>query len=63
MPCAHPIGDPQGRVHLFSHVDGGYYLLGVTRFSRWLSARWYRDTFAPNHSYTDLIDIATRAPW
>ena len=62
MPCAHPIGDPQGRVHLFSHVDGGYYLLGVT-LAAGGSVRWYRDTFAPNHSYTDLIDIATRAPW
>ena len=34
IPIAHPTGDPEGRVHLFSHVDGGYYLLGVTRFGR-----------------------------
>jgi xylulokinase len=47
-------------VHLFSHVDGGYYLLGVT-LAAGGSLRWYRDTFAPNHSYTDLMDLANRS--
>ncbi len=61
IPIAHPNGDPQGRVHLFSHVDGGYYLLGVT-LAAGGSLRWYRDTFAPNHSYTDLINMANRSP-
>ncbi len=60
IPIAHPIGDPKGRVHLFSHVDGGYYLLGVT-LAAGGSVRWYRDTFAPNHSYTDLMDMANRS--
>jgi len=31
-------------VHLFSHVDGGYYLLGVTLAA---GGSRYRDTFAP----------------
>ena len=60
IPIAHPSPDPQGRVHLFSHVDGGYYLLGVT-LAAGGSLRWYRDTFAPNHSYTDLMDLANRS--
>jgi xylulokinase len=60
IPYAHPIPDPEGRVHLFSHVDGGYYLLGVT-LAAGGSLRWYRDTFAPNHSYTELMDMANRS--
>jgi len=23
-----------------------------------VALRWYRDTFAPNHSYTELMDMA-----
>ncbi len=57
IPIAHPSSDREGRVHLFSHVDGGYYLLGVT-LAAGGSVRWYRDTFAPNHSYTDLMNMA-----
>lgn len=56
-PCAQPIPDPQGRVHLFCHVDGGYHLLGVT-LAAGGSVRWYRDTFVPHISYTDLMDLA-----
>ncbi|MBD2451669.1 xylulokinase [Nostoc sp. FACHB-152] len=55
-----PIPDPQGRVHLFCHVDGGYHLLGVT-LAAGGSLRWYRDTFAPQISYTDLMDMAERS--
>jgi len=56
-PCDRPIPDPQGRVHLFCHVDGGYHLLGVT-LAAGGSLRWYRDTFAPRIAYTDLMDMA-----
>jgi xylulokinase len=56
-PCDRPIPDPEGRVHLFCHVDGGYHLLGVT-LAAGGSVRWYRDTFAPNLSYTDLMTMA-----
>ncbi|MEH2328864.1 xylulokinase [Nostoc sp.] len=55
-----PIPDPEGRVHLFCHVDGGYHLLGVT-LAAGGSLRWYRDTFAPHISYTDLMDMAERS--
>ncbi|MEH2291410.1 xylulokinase [Nostoc sp.] len=59
-PCDRPIPDPEGRVHLFSHVDGGYHLLGVT-LAAGGSLRWYRDTFAPHISYTALMDMAERS--
>ncbi len=55
-----PIPDPEGRVHLFCHVDGGYHLLGVT-LAAGGSLRWYRDTFAPNVPYTELMDMAERS--
>ena len=29
-PMQQPVPDPEGRVHLFCHADGGYHLLGVT---------------------------------
>ncbi len=60
IPYAHPIPDPEGRVHLFCHVDGGYHLLGVT-LAAGGSVGWYRDTFAPNQPYTELMDMANRS--
>lgn len=59
-PCDRPIPDPEGRVHLFCHVDGGYHLLGVT-LAAGGSLRWYRDTFAPHSPYTDLMDMAANS--
>ncbi|MBP5977505.1 xylulokinase [Brasilonema sp. CT11] len=59
-PCDRPIPDPEGRVHLFCHVDGGYHQLGVT-LAAGGSLRWYRDTFAPQIGYTDLMDMAERS--
>lgn len=59
-PCDRPIPDPEGRVHLFCHVDGGYHLLGVT-LAAGGSLRWYRDTFASQIAYTDLMDMAERS--
>jgi xylulokinase len=56
-PYDRPIPDPEGRVHLFCHVDGGYHLLGVT-LAAGGSLRWYRDTFAPQIAYTELMDMA-----
>ncbi len=60
-PCDRPVPDPEGRVHLFCHVDGGYHLLGVT-LAAGGSLRWYRDTFASNTSYTDLMQLADASP-
>ncbi len=59
-PCDRPIPDPEGRVHLFCHVDGGYHLLGVT-LAAGGSLRWYRDTLAPHIPYTELMDLAERS--
>jgi len=50
--------DPEGRVHLFCHADGGYNLLAVT-LSAAGSFQWYHDTFAPNHSFDYLTELAS----
>lgn len=57
VPVAEPTPDPQGRVHLFAHADGGFLLLGVT-LAAGGSLRWYRDTFARGRSYADLMAAA-----
>ncbi|MEM7736585.1 MAG: xylulokinase [Deinococcota bacterium] len=49
--------DPDGRVHLFCHADGGYNLLGVTLAAAG-SFQWYRDTFYPERSFDDLTQLA-----
>lgn len=56
-PLEHPIPDPEGRVHLFCHADGGYHLLGVT-LAAGGSLRWYRDTIAPQIAFADLMQLA-----
>lgn len=59
-PCDRPIPDPEGRVHLFCHADGGYHLLGVT-LAAGGALRWYRDTFAPNLAFADLMALAEQS--
>lgn len=59
-PLEHPIPDPEGRVHLFCHADGGYHLLGVT-LAAGGSLRWYRDTIAPQIAFADLMQLAERS--
>lgn len=49
--------DPDGRVHLFCHADGGYNLLGVTLAAAG-SFQWYRDTFYPERSFDELTKLA-----
>lgn len=56
-PLTTPTPDPEGRVHLFCHADGGYHLLGVT-LSAAGSFQWYRDTFAPQQSFSELTELA-----
>ncbi|GAB4375689.1 MAG: xylulokinase [Elainellaceae cyanobacterium] len=56
-PCDRPIPDPEGRVHLFCHADGGYHLLGVT-LAAGGSLRWYRETIAPEIAFSDLMQMA-----
>lgn len=60
-PLNQPTPDPEGRVHLFCHADGGYHLLGVTLAAAG-SLRWYRDTFAPQSDYAELMALAERSP-
>ena len=59
-PCDRPNPDPEGRVHLFCHADGGYHLLGVT-LAAGGALRWYRDTFASDRTFTELIALAERS--
>jgi xylulokinase len=61
VPCDRPIPDPEGRVHLFCHADGGYHLLGVT-LAAGGALRWYRDTFAPKVDFKDLMALAEQSP-
>jgi xylulokinase len=60
-PVPQPTPDPEGRVHLFCHVDGGYHLLGVT-LSAAGSIRWCQDTIAPEMTVEQLSDLAATAP-
>ena len=55
-----PTPEPEGRVHLFAHADGGYFLLGVT-LSAAGSLSWYRDVFAPGTSFADLLALAAES--
>ena len=59
-PLDAPTPDPEGRVHLFCHADGGYHLLGVTLAAAG-SLQWYRDTFAPGQNFTSLVEQAARS--
>ena len=56
-PLAAPTPEPKGRVHLFAHADGGFFLLGVTLAAAG-SLSWYREVFAPSLSFDDLIRLA-----
>jgi xylulokinase len=60
-PCDRPIPDPEGRVHLFCHADGGYHLLGVT-LAAGGSLRWYRETIAAQIAFSDLMQMAASSP-
>lgn len=60
-PLLKPTPDPEGRVHLFCHADGGYHLLGVTLAAAG-SLQWYRDTVAPDRSFDELLALAAQSP-
>lgn len=59
-PLSEPQGDPQGRVHLFSHADGAYCLLGVTLAAAG-SLQWYRDQFLPERSFDAIMALASES--
>ncbi|MEX2534832.1 MAG: xylulokinase [Trueperaceae bacterium] len=56
-PQAGTVTDPAGRVHLFCHADGGYFLLGVTLAAAG-SLNWFREKLAPGHSFSQLLELA-----
>jgi xylulokinase len=60
-PLEEATPDPEGRVHLFCHADGGYHLLGVTLAAAG-SLQWYHDTFAPDTGFAELIERAEESP-
>lgn len=53
-PLAQPTPDPEGRVHLFAHADGGYNLLGVT-LSAAGALQWLQQRLAPDTSFETLL--------
>lgn len=61
VPLQEPTPDPQGRVHLFAHADGGYNLLGVTLAAAG-ALQWLRDQLAPGVPFAELIAEAQTAP-
>ncbi len=56
----HPRYQPEGRLHAFPHaVPGRWHLMGVM-LSAAGSLRWFRDSFAPDTDYSDLVAKAGR---
>ncbi|GMA15293.1 xylulokinase (plasmid) [Deinococcus metallilatus] len=60
-PLTQPRPDPEGRVHLFAHADGGYHLLGVTLACAG-ALQWLRDRLAPEASFDTLLAEAAQVP-
>ncbi len=61
VPLERAIPEPEGRVHLFCHADGGYFLLGVT-LSAAGSLQWLRDKLAPDVPFDRLMQEAAEVP-
>jgi xylulokinase len=61
VPLETPTAEPEGRVHLFCHADGGYFFLGCT-LSAAGSLQWFRDQITPQVAFEDLMFEAERAP-
>ncbi len=58
---AEPAYDSAGRVHTFCHaVPGAWHVMGVTQAAG-LSLQWFRNRFAPDSTYEDLIGQAARS--
>lgn len=54
--------EPEGRLHAFCHaVPGRWHLMGVM-LSAAGSLRWFRDAFAPDHSFDQLVAPAGDVP-
>lgn len=54
--------EAEGKLHAFCHaVPGKWHLMGVV-LSAAGSLQWYRDNFAPNSSFDELVGEAERVP-
>ncbi len=57
-----PVIEENGRLHAFCHaVPGKWHLMGVM-LSAAGSLRWFRDTFAPDEDFSDLVAAAADIP-
>ncbi len=57
-----PYYEPEGRMHAFCHaVPGRWHLMGVM-LSAAGSLRWFRDTFAPELGFAELLGPAADVP-
>ena len=57
-----PLIEPQGRLHAFCHaVAGRWHLMGVM-LSAAGSLQWYRDKFACDRNFEDLVSEAAQVP-
>ena len=61
VPLPEATAEPNGRVHLFCHADGGYFFLGCT-LSAAGSLQWFRDTLAQGVPFEQLMQEAAVVP-
>jgi xylulokinase len=61
LPLEKPTVDPEGRVHLFCHADGGYHFLGVTLAAAG-SLQWFKDSLATDTNFETLMTEAASVP-
>ncbi len=61
LPLEKPSVDPEGRVHLFCHADGGYHFLGVTLAAAG-SLQWFKDSLATDTNFETLMTEAASVP-
>jgi xylulokinase len=61
-PTDRPIFDPLGRVHAFCHALPGRWHFMSVMLSAAGSLRWFRDTFAPDLPFGDLVAPAGDVP-
>jgi xylulokinase len=57
-----PLFDPLARVHAFCHAMPGRWHLMSVMLSAAGSLRWFRDTFAPETTFADLVESAAEVP-
>ncbi len=61
-PAREPVYDPQLRLHLFCHAAPDLWHLEAATLSAGLSLKWLRDNILIGESYSQMADLAARAP-